>query len=194
MPTTTNCSHAFNNKLVGTIPPQFGQLTNMVKSWWSGNVLSGPIPSAITNLSSVTSLYFWGSSRQGSLELCIIDAASSEAADVVAYNWYKCGCKWLTVCPSGTNVFNTPAVANNDLNPTAPNYPDDATCCAGTGFTLRERLVADGFLDCSTRPCLATAAGLSQTSISYISDATITGTIPPQIATLTAVTRLYVYC
>jgi hypothetical protein len=53
-------------------------------------------------------------------------------------------------------------------------------------------MVTEGFLDCSTAPCTATAKGLTQVSISYINNPAITGTMPPQIATLTAVTWLYV--
>jgi hypothetical protein len=46
-------------------------------------------------------------------------------------------------------------------------YPDDPTCCVtGTGFTLRERLVAapSPYLDCSVRPCAATPVGMADVS------------------------------
>jgi hypothetical protein len=131
--------------------------------------------------------------------LCILDANSQLAADEcgtlpAACPYPACGCKWMVACPSGTNLFNTPAVTGNTPNAVSPYYPDAATCCAaGTDNTIRERLVTAGHLDCSTRPCTATAAGLTQVSISYTSDATITGSMPPQIAALTAVTLVHVF-
>ena len=87
------------------------------------------------------------------------------------------------------------AVAADAQNPVSPYYPDDATCClAGTGRTLRERLVTGGFLDCGTRPCTATAKGLTQLVISYGNQAAaLTGTICPEIATMTAATLLLLF-
>jgi hypothetical protein len=102
-----------------------------------------------------------------------------------------CGCKWLQGCASGA-AFNTPAVAANTVNAASPYYPNEATCCAA-GNTIRELMVTDLYLDCSTAPCTATAKGLSQVSILYVNNPAITGTMPPQIAALTAVTLLYVY-
>jgi hypothetical protein len=133
---------------------------------------------------------------QNSPNLCILDATSQLAADKCGSCPYPaCGCKWLQACPSGADVgFNVPAVTADANSPVSPFYPDDATCCvAGTGNTLRERMAADLLLDCSSRPCTATAAGLTQLSISYQNDSKITGTMPPQMATLTAVTLVHVY-
>jgi hypothetical protein len=61
--------------------------------------------------------------------------------------------------------------------------------------TLRQRMVADLYIDCTPTPCVATPAGkaLLVPPTTYSNDPTITGTMPPQIATLTAVTELWVY-
>jgi hypothetical protein len=152
--------------------------------------LTGPIPASLTNLTNVPAPLF---KLYGIPGLCHLNADSagvtalcdpSPVANQCPYP--VCACKWLG-CPSGA----TGPVA---LNPVSPYYPTVIYCCAsGTGNTLRERMVVDGFLDCSTAPCTATAKGLSQVSISYINDAKITGTVPPQIATLTAVTLVHVY-
>jgi hypothetical protein len=158
---------------------------------YSNANLAGPIPASLTKL---TNLPVANLQLQGSPNLCILDADSQLSAnkcDGVPCPYPACGCKWA-VCPSG-GAFNTPAVTANTLNPVSPYYPLVATCCAGTGNTLRERLVTELFLDCSASPCTATAKGLTQVSISYTGDITITGTMPPQIATLTAVTLLRVF-
>jgi hypothetical protein len=157
------------------------------------NKLTGAIPSALSLLTN-TSLFIlsYGTGNRG---LCILNDASNDGRLATSNDWPfpACGCKWLPACPSGTDVFNTQAVAGNTVNAVSPYYPDDATCCAGTGNSIRERMVADLFLDCSTRPCTATAKGLTQDYIHYAWNmpVTSTGTIPPQIAALTSVTWLF---
>jgi hypothetical protein len=55
----------------------------------------------------------------------------------------------------------TPLTATNSAT---PFYPDFATCCVGTGITIREKLVAAGDLDCSAaRPCVVTPLGENKT-------------------------------
>jgi hypothetical protein len=155
----------------------------------NGNAkLTGPVPASLTKLTNVPSPSF----RIQSLpSVCILDAASQASfslCGLCSTPYPECRCEWLA-CPSGTT--NTGPVA---LNPVSPYYPTLPYCCSnGTGNTLRERMVTDGFLDCSTRPCTASAKGLTQVSISYINDNNITGTIPPQIAALTAATYLGLY-
>jgi hypothetical protein len=82
-------------------------------------------------------------------------------------------------------------------NPTSPFYPDDAACCVA-GFTLRERLVTDGHLDCSGgRPCAVTPQGLTASTVNYANQngpggpRLLTGTIPPQLGGMTAAAFLY---
>jgi hypothetical protein len=154
--------------------------------------LSGPVPSALTDLTNA--LVLWR--LHGSPNLCILDAASQTTADkcTAASNpcpYPACACKWAsqtTTCPSGTDG---PAVA---LNPLSPYYPTAAYCCAnGTGNTIRERMVALSHLDCSTRPCTVGAAGVAETVVTYNNDASITGTIPPQIATMPAVAQVQIF-
>jgi hypothetical protein len=79
----------------------------------------------------------------------------------------------------------------------SPFYPDDPAVCCAVGFTLRERLVLDGHLDCSGgRPCAATPKGLTTTVINYATQNQaggpdlLTGTIPPELGLMTAVKYL----
>jgi hypothetical protein len=148
--------------------------------------LTGPIPASLTRLINVPAGNFWLYNSGG---LCYLNPDSfGVAARCSGCPYPVCACKWAAAqntCPSGTDG----PVA---LNPLSPYYPTATYCCAnGTGNTMRERLVTALFLDCSAaRPCTATAKGLTQTVLSITGK--LTGTIPPQIATLAAVTFLTV--
>ena len=109
-----------------------------------------------------------------------------------------CSCEW-SACPSGA-AYNVPAHTAAASNPTSPFYPLDASCCVVPGFTLRERLVLDGHLDCSVgRPCAVTPKGLAAPTVQYLNQNTpggpklLTGTIPPQLGLMTAVEYLYLF-
>jgi Leucine-rich repeat (LRR) protein len=124
--------------------------------------------------------------------LCRLDAASTLAANMCSSTvcpYPTCACT-KSVCPSGA-----PNSGSLVANPATPFYPgDDVTCCVG-GATLREQLVTDLHLDCSVgRPCIATMGapgkGTQAGVISY-NAVSLTGTIPPEIGDLIALTKLY---
>jgi hypothetical protein len=80
------------------------------------------------------------------------------------------------------------------VNPATPFYPAEDTTCCPVGTSLRERLVTDLHLDCTVgRPCVATT-GFSVKGTQVVNlilgGQLLTGTIPPQINTLTAMKRL----
>ena len=54
-----------SNQLSGPIPPGLGNLSNLTRLWLESNQLSGPIPPELGNLSNLTSLYLWDNQLSG---------------------------------------------------------------------------------------------------------------------------------
>jgi hypothetical protein len=158
--------------------------------------LTGPIPGSLTALAKVPVTDF---QLHGSGGLCRLDPSSTTVTTTkcgTACPYPTCSCKWA-VCQSGA-AYNVPAAVAEVMNPTSPFYPLDAACCAAAGFTLRERLVLEGHLDCSVgRPCAVTPQGLTAQTVYYTWQNTpggprlLTGTIPPQLGGMTAIERLF---
>ena len=56
-----------NNDLGGSLPPELGNLSSLESLWLSGNKLSGPIPPELGNLANLTSLYLEGNKLSGQI-------------------------------------------------------------------------------------------------------------------------------
>jgi hypothetical protein len=156
--------------------------------------LAGPIPGSLTALTKVPGTNF---RLDDSGDLCRLDALSSTVTTTMcggtACPYPTCSCRFAT-CPAGG--YNVPATTTDVVNPSPPNYPTDAALCCASGFTLRERLVAEGHLDCSRgRPCAVTPKGLTTETVVYKDQIgtngpdLLTGTIPPELGRMKAVTQ-----
>ena len=65
--------HLNNRGLIGSIPPEIGNLTNLTQLYLSGNQLTGSIPSAIGNLTSLTYLDLGRNALSGVIPESICD-------------------------------------------------------------------------------------------------------------------------
>ena len=63
----------YNNQLTGSIPPEIGNLTNLVWLGLYDNQLTGGIPSEIGNLTNLTSLILSGNQLTGGIPESICD-------------------------------------------------------------------------------------------------------------------------
>jgi hypothetical protein len=171
-----------SNFLTGTLPTEYGVLTKLRLDLRNNN-LNGPIPGVWSSLAT-------GGDLSDNNMLCRLDAASTAvAAAVSAGGTDECACTDLAVCPSGATKSSS--AANNAAT---PFYPAEDTTCCPVGTSLLEKLVTDNHLDCTVgRPCVATTGtsgkGVLATAVD-LSGQSLTGTIPPEISTLTAVTAL----
>jgi len=55
------------NGLTGEIPPEIGNLTNLIKLWLYSNELTGEIPPEIGNLTNLTEFYLWENQLTGEI-------------------------------------------------------------------------------------------------------------------------------
>jgi hypothetical protein len=63
----TNVLNLTNSGLTGSIPPEIGNLTNLINLMLYNNQLTGSIPSEIGNLSNLTNLNLYGNQFTGSI-------------------------------------------------------------------------------------------------------------------------------
>jgi hypothetical protein len=94
----------------------------------------------------------------------------------------------LLLAASATTSHYAPFVAAQ----AAPRaLPTARAALAVYAVSMRQRMVINGYLEnCSPGPCTATTAGKAILNLQYSIIFSMTGAMPPQIATLTAVTRL----
>ena len=83
-----------DNQLTGSIPPELGNLSNLVWLFLRDNQLTGSIPPELGNLSNLVWLYLSGNQFTGcipaSLErLFFTDLSLLDAADLRAYRQYR---------------------------------------------------------------------------------------------------------
>ena len=68
-----NVLYLDNNQLTGSIPPEIGNLTNLIWLSLYNNRLTGQIPSEIGNLTNLTSLILSGNQLTGEIPESICD-------------------------------------------------------------------------------------------------------------------------
>jgi hypothetical protein len=136
-----------SNDLTGTIPTALGFLAALIQLRLDHNKLSSVIPGLLPLLSKLNIFRL-----DENPKLCRLNAASTTVTTKCDSEcpYPTCPCLKTLFCLSGgTNSGSTAT------NPASPFYPsEDATCCP-VGNTLRERLVLDEHIDCSSgRPCV----------------------------------------
>jgi Leucine-rich repeat (LRR) protein len=180
----------YNLKLTGLIPSEIGQLDDLVNLSVENNKLSGAIPGSLTLLTKTTLFRLTLNSK-----LCRLDAASTTvttARCTTACPYPTCACNEL----SGNCRTGNAKTISTAVNPATPFYPADDTTCCPVGASLLEKLVTENHLDCTAgRPCVVTMGigmkGVSAVAVT-LNSLNLSGSIPPEISELTALTLLNV--
>ena len=99
--------YLFDNKLTGTIPSTFGQLTSLVILYLSTNNLMGPIPSELGQLTSLTDLTLWRNPNIGPIPAALIPAVTR--GSLVSFYGNTRGTRWTdnTNWASATQPIST---------------------------------------------------------------------------------------
>ena len=61
----------YNNQLIGSIPPEIGNLTNLEKLFLQGNQLSGEISPEFGSITNLEKLYLNDNQLEGGIEFII---------------------------------------------------------------------------------------------------------------------------
>ena len=169
-----------NNQLTGSIPSEIGNLTNLEELWLYGNQLTGEIPSEIGNLTNLTILDLGGNNLTGSIP--------SEIGNLTNLTTLRLDDNQLTgVIPESicyldinwgsTNYFN---ITNNKLCPPYPSCIEeyvgeqDLSNCEGDFVELWGEYYS-----------------IEYTTELDLSNSGLTGEIPPEIGNLTNLNYLW---
>jgi len=81
-PTNTTYFNLTNSRLTGKIPPDIGNLTNLIKLHLGGNELTGSIPVEIGNLTNLTYLGLSDNKLSGEIPQQVCDLIESNNLDI----------------------------------------------------------------------------------------------------------------
>ena len=167
-----------NNQLTGEIPPELGNLSNLRTLWLHDNRLTGTIPPELGGLSNLSWLRISGNQLTG----CIPEALREvEANDLAELGLPFCDAP--SACPVGRAV------------PDAASNPGLVSDCKAL-LASRDTLVGTATLNWSADRPMTEWGGVtvegtpSRVTALDISAHQLSGTIPPELGSLSDLTRL----
>jgi Leucine-rich repeat (LRR) protein/PKD repeat protein len=186
------------NQLSGNIPPELGDLSNLLALFLSYNELSGSIPPVLGNLVSLQKLYFRGNSGlSGPLPSTLTDlsltefyfseTALCEPVDITFQNWLSSIPFW-----EGTGVPCTPAPEFTCSNVTEiPQEECEALVTLYNSTNGHYWTNSDGWLLTDT-PCTwhGVNCGPGFVEDILLSDNQLTGSVPSALGDLSSLERL----
>jgi len=168
-----------NNQLIGTIPPELGNLSNLTSLQLSGNQLTGPLPPELGNLTNLTTLRLASNQLTGPLPPELGNLTN--LTTLYGYSNQLTG----AIPPELGNLasLNTLHLSNNQLTGTLP--PELENLASLTALYLYGNQLT------GTIP--AWLGNLTNLTTLYLSANQFTGTIPSEIGNLTNLRTLYLY-
>lgn len=167
----------YDNNLTGMIPPELGNLTNLVELQLSRNQLTGSIPLEIGNLSNLQRLLLYRNELTGSIP--------SETGDLSHLLYLHLSDNQLTgSIPPEVGNLTTLEGLNLGENQLTGSIPSEI----GNLTSLRRLYLSWNELTGSIPPEIGTLSSLEEL---YLEGHQLTGTIPSEIGNLTNLQYLY---
>jgi len=167
------------NQLRGTLPPEIGQLADLVNLDVYGNQLHGEIPPEIGNLDSLTHLSLWANQFQGSIP--------PEMGDMASLEWAALGINELTgEIPRELGNLTTATHLDFTLNQLSGEIPSEL----GNLTNLVWLAFWSNRLSGPIPPELGNLTNLERLDLDTNR---LTGPIPPELGSLVNLERLYLH-
>ncbi len=170
-----------SNELSGNIPPEIGQLTNLVRLWISDNQLTGNIPPEIENMTSLITVILSGNQLSGEIPVEITNLATHHLT------YLSLGSNQLSgSIPSQfgnmTNLISL-SLENNQLTGNIPPEIGNMTNLEGINLSGNQ-------LTGNIPPQIGNLINLKHL---YLTNNGLTGNIPDEIGNLINLQSLYLY-
>lgn len=150
----------FNN-VKGTLPPSFGNLTELTLIWMTDNYLTGSLPASFSNLTKLTAIYLFNNQLTGSL--AALENCTNPGDFELSYN------KFSGTLPNFQHIDKMTFI-DLDNNQLTGNIPESYGSFTGDQITLDHNKLTGGIPE--------SLGNLASTTLIFLNDNQLTGPVP----------------